>query len=139
MVSNIPQDDPNEPPQRQPPGQPQGQIVPLDDSDDLTASFEQAIAEGDQQHYCLRLFVAGATPRSIQALERLNLLCETYLQGRYELEVIDIYQAPSALEADNVVAIPTLVKQLPPPLRNIVGDLSDTEKVLKGLDIIPKS
>nr|WP_239124686.1 circadian clock KaiB family protein [Leptolyngbya sp. CCY15150] len=104
----------------------------------LTASFEQAIAHDEQQHYLLRLFVAGATPRSIQALERLKSLCETHLQGRYELEVIDIYQAPSALGADNIVAIPTLVKQLPLPLRHIVGDLSDTEKVLKGLDLIPK-
>lgn len=113
--------------------------VSPEESDALTASFEEAIAVGAQQHYRLRLFLAGATPRSIQALERLKHLCETYLQGRYELEVIDVYQAPSALGADNVVAIPTLVKQLPPPLRNIVGDLSDTEKVLKGLDIIPKS
>ncbi|HEY9814989.1 MAG TPA: circadian clock KaiB family protein [Candidatus Obscuribacterales bacterium] len=130
MVNDLPQDPMNDllP----------DQAVSPEESDALTASFEQAIAHDDQQHYLLRLFVAGATPRSIQALERLKSLCETYLQGRYELEVIDIYQAPSALGADNIVAIPTLVKQLPLPLRHIVGDLSDTEKVLKGLDLIPK-
>ena len=118
--------------------QPPEQSVSPEESDTLTASFEQAIANDERQQYRLRLFVAGATPRSIQALERLKLLCETHLQGRYELEVIDIYQTPSALGVDNVVAIPTLVKQLPLPLRRIVGDLSDTEKVLKGLDLIPK-
>lgn len=130
MVNDLPQDPMNE--------LLLGQAVLPEESAALTASFEQAIAYDEQQHYLLRLFVAGATPRSIQALERLKSLCETYLQGRYELEVIDIYQAPSALGADNIVAIPTLVKQLPLPLRHIVGDLSDTEKVLKGLDLIPK-
>ena len=115
---------------------PPEQAVSPEESDALTASFENAIAHDDQQHYRLRLFLAGATPRSIHALERLKRLCEDHLQGRYELEVIDIYQSPSALGADNVIAIPTLVKQLPLPLRSIVGDLSDTEKVLKGLDIV---
>ncbi len=107
-----------------------------EEPDDLTTSFEQAIADAEQQHYCLRLYVAGATPRSIRALERLKLLCETHLQGRYDLEVIDIYQCTDQLLTENVVAIPTLVKKLPLPLRRIVGDLSDTEKVLKGLDIV---
>ncbi len=130
MVNDLPQDPMNK-------LLPDQAVLP-EESAALTASFEQAIAHDEQQHYLLRLFVAGATPRSIQALERLKSLCETHLQGRYELEVIDIYQAPSALGADNIVAIPTLVKQLPLPLRHIVGDLSDTEKVLKGLDLIPK-
>lgn len=116
---------------------PPDQTMSPEESDALTASFEYAIAQDERQHYRLRLFIAGATPRSIQALERLKRLCETHLQGRYELEVIDIYQSPSALGVDNVVAIPTLVKQLPLPLRRIVGDLSDTEKVLKGLDLVP--
>ncbi len=115
---------------------PPEQAVSPEENDALTASFEQAIAHDDRQHYRLRLFVAGATPRSIQALDRLKRLCEDHLQGRYELEVIDIYQSPSALGADNVIAIPTLVKQLPLPMRSIVGDLSDTEKVLRGLDIV---
>ena len=130
MMHDLPQGSMSEPPPEQ--------AISLEESEDLAASFEQAIADNDQQHYCLRLFVAGATPRSIQALERLKRLCETHLQGRYELEVIDIYQSPTALGAENIVAIPTLVKQLPLPLRRIVGDLSDTEKVLKGLDLIPR-
>ncbi|WP_323353931.1 circadian clock KaiB family protein [Leptolyngbya sp. CCNP1308] len=129
MMHDLPQDSINE-------SHPEQAVSP-EESDALTASFEQAIAHDDRQHYRLRLFVAGATPRSIQALERLKRLCETHLQGRYELEVIDVYQSPSALGVDNVVAIPTLVKQLPLPLRRIVGDLSDTEKVLRGLDLVP--
>lgn len=114
------------------------QKLPQDEHDAIMASFEQAIANQDQQHYCLRLYIAGTTPRSRQALESLKLLCETHLQGRYELEVIDVYQSPSQLEVENVVAIPTLVKQLPLPLRRIVGDLSNTEKVLLGLNLIPR-
>ena len=117
---------------------PPEQAVSPEENDALTARFERAIAHDEQKHYRLRLFVAGATPRSIQALERLKQLCEIHLQGRYELEVIDVYQSPLSLGADNVVAIPTLVKQLPLPLRLIVGDLSDTEKVLRGLDLVPK-
>ncbi|MEY3297857.1 MAG: hypothetical protein RLZZ597_1117 [Cyanobacteriota bacterium] len=109
-----------------------------ENSDTSAMSFEQAMTEQSQQHYYLRLFIAGATPRSIKALERLKELCETHLQERYKLEVIDVYQLPAELDIENVVAIPTLVKKLPLPLRRIVGDLSDTEKVLKGLDIIPK-
>ncbi len=129
MVNDSFQDPMNKPP-------PEQAVSPAE-SDALMASFEQGLTQDDRQHYRLRLFVAGATPRSIQALERLKRLCETHLQGRYELEVIDIYQSPSALGVDHVVAIPTLVKQLPLPLRHIVGDLSDTEKVLKGLDLVP--
>jgi circadian clock protein KaiB len=113
--------------------------VPLEiESDDWTKSFEDAIANQDQQQYYLRLYVAGTTPRSIQALENLKLLCENYLQGRYKLEVIDVYQSAQQTGADNVVAIPTLIKQLPLPLRRMIGNLSNTEKVLLGLDVVPK-
>ncbi|MHC5717886.1 MAG: circadian clock KaiB family protein [Nostoc sp.] len=112
--------------------------VSLEESDEMTASFEQAIDLGDLQHYYLRLYIAGTTPRSMQSLKNLKLLCETYLQGRYELEVIDVYQSSPELQVDNVVAIPTLVKHLPLPLRQIIGDLSDTEKVLLGLNIVPR-
>jgi circadian clock protein KaiB len=130
MVSNRPPDESDQ--------SWEDSVKSMEDSDVMLSSFEQAIADNNQQHYCLRLYIAGATPRSIQALDRLKSLCETHLQGRYELEVIDIYKAPSELALENVVVIPTLVKKLPLPLRRIVGDLSDTEKVLKGLDIIPK-
>jgi circadian clock protein KaiB len=114
------------------------QVISPEASDAMTASFEQAIANQDQQHYSLRLYIAGATSRSRQALENLKAVCETHLQGRYELEVIDVYQCPLQMERDRVVAIPTLVKKLPLPLRHIIGDLSNTEKVLVGLDLIPK-
>ncbi|HEY9851923.1 MAG TPA: circadian clock KaiB family protein [Leptolyngbyaceae cyanobacterium] len=106
--------------------------------DDVSASFEQALANQDKHQYRLRLYIAGTTPRSMLAIQSLKSLCETYLQGRYELEVIDIYQASEQIKSDNIVAIPTLIKQLPLPLRRVIGDLSNTEKVLLGLDILPK-
>jgi circadian clock protein KaiB len=113
---------------------------PQDGSDDVIASFEAAaaIADPQQQHYCLRLYIAGTTTRSMSALQRLKAICETHLQGRYELEVIDVYQTDLSLLTDNIVAVPTLIKQLPSPLRRIIGDLSDTEKVLLGLDLIAR-
>lgn len=104
----------------------------------ITADFEQAAASYDQQQYRLRLYIAGTTPRSLRSLENLKLLCETHLQGRYELEVIDVYQSSPPTQQDRVIAIPTLIKQLPLPIRHIIGDLSDTEKVLLGLDLIPR-
>ncbi|HLO50973.1 MAG TPA: circadian clock KaiB family protein [Kamptonema sp.] len=109
-----------------------------EDSDNMMKNFEQAIADLEQQHYCLRLYIAGTTPRSTRALQRIKSICETYLQGRYELEVIDVYQSAEQLQLDNIVVIPTLIKQLPLPLQRMIGDLSDTEKVLFGLDIVPK-
>ncbi|XHX75927.1 MAG: circadian clock KaiB family protein [Stenomitos frigidus ULC029] len=112
--------------------------VPQAVGDDVTASFEAAIAQPEQQYYCLRLYIAGTTPRSMLALQRLKAICETHLQGQYELEVVDVYQTDISLLTDNIVAVPTLVKQLPSPIRRIIGDLSNTEKVLLGLDVIPK-
>ncbi len=109
-----------------------------EDNDYLMENFEQTIAELENQHYYLRLYIAGTTPRSIRALQRIKSICETYLQGRYELEVIDVYQSSEQLQLDNIVVIPTLIKQLPLPLQRMIGDLSDTEKVLFGLDIVPK-
>ncbi|WP_449419179.1 circadian clock KaiB family protein [Phormidium nigroviride] len=117
--------------------QPDNQLVE-EDNNNLMANFEQAIAELEQQHYCLRLYIAGTTPRSTRALQRIKSICETYLQGRYDLEVIDVYQSSEQMHLDNIVAIPTLIKQLPLPLQRMIGDLSDTEKVLFGLDIVPK-
>lgn len=105
------------------------------DSQDTLVRFEQAVMAMGSESYVLRLYVAGATPRSIQALERVREICENYLQGRYVLEVIDIYQATFDVTLDDVIAIPTLVKRLPLPLRKIVGTLSNEEKVLWGLDI----
>lgn len=88
-------------------------------------------------HYILRLYVTGSTPRSTRAIENMRRICATYLQGHYDLEVIDIYQNPAAAVDHQIIAAPTLVKLLPLPLRRVVGDLSNTEKVLAGLEIEP--
>jgi len=86
-------------------------------------------------HYVLRLYITGTTPASTRALMNIKRLCETHLRGRYELEVVDIYQRPSLLEGEQIIAAPTLIKQLPLPLRRMVGDMSNTERVLLGLDL----
>ena len=90
------------------------------------------------QNYVLRLYVTGATPRSLRAIENIKRILEEHLAGRYELEVIDIYQNPALASGDQIIAAPTLLKKLPLPLRQMVGDLSDQEKVLLGLDLRPK-
>src|ERR1700709_2436752 len=83
-----------------------------------------------EQKYVLRLYVAGVTPRSIQAIERIKQLCEENLQGRYELEVIDIHQQPALAKGDQIIAVPTLLRKLPSPLRTLIGDMSNEERVL---------
>jgi len=87
--------------------------------------------------YVLRLFVTGTTSRSQRAITNMQRICEENLAGRYDLEVIDVYQDPEATRDLQVIATPTLVKLLPEPLRRIIGDLSDREKVLAGLDLMP--
>lgn len=86
----------------------------------------------------LRLFVTGITPRSQQAIQNIRQICEEYLSGEYELEVIDVSQNPEQARKYQILAIPTLLKELPPPLRKVVGDLSEKEKVLEGLEIQPQ-
>lgn len=95
---------------------------------------------GDKKEeiYELRLYVTGQTPNSTRAIANLKTICETYLKGRYELTVVDIYQQPALAKGAQIIATPTLIKKLPPPLRRIVGDLSNTERVLYGLDLRPK-
>jgi circadian clock protein KaiB len=83
----------------------------------------------------LRLYVAGQTPKSLVALANLKKICNEHLQGRYHLRVIDLMQKPQLAQGDQILAIPTLVRNLPPPMRKIIGDLSDTERVLVGLDV----
>ena len=85
--------------------------------------------------YCLRLYVAGQTPRSLQAVSNLKRICETHLAGNYRVEVIDLLQKPQLAAGDQILAIPTLVRAIPKPARKIIGDLSNTEKVLVGLDV----
>ena len=98
---------------------------------------EAAPAADDPTRYKLRLFITGTTARSTRAIENMRRICEENLQGRYDLEVVDVYQNPEATRELQVVATPTLVKILPEPLRRIIGDLSDKEKVLAGLDLKP--
>ncbi len=100
--------------------------------------LEDALKERETGHYVLRLYVAGLNRLSLRAIENLKKICEENLQGRYELEVIDIYQQPVLAQGDQIIAAPTLIKQLPPPLRRFIGDLSQTEKILVGLDLRPK-
>ena len=85
----------------------------------------------------LRLYVAGQTPRSIAAFANLKQICEEHLAGKYQIEVIDLMKSPKLAEGDQILAIPTLVRKLPPPIKKIIGDLSDTERVLVGLQIKP--
>jgi len=85
--------------------------------------------------YVLRLFVTGASPNSIRAIANLKEICETYLKGRYSLEIIDVYQQEALAKKEQLVALPLLVKKAPLPERRLIGDLSDTQKVLKGLGL----
>lgn len=85
--------------------------------------------------YRLKLFVTGASPNSLRAIANLNEVCETYLKGKYELEIIDVHQQPLVAEAEQIIALPMLIKSSPLPIRRLVGDLSDTDKLLKGLGI----
>lgn len=88
--------------------------------------------------YLLRLYVTGITPRSTRAIANIKSICEEHLKGNYDLEVVDLYRQPVLAAGDQIVAVPTLIKKLPPPLRRLIGDLSDREKVLIGLDIKAK-
>jgi circadian clock protein KaiB len=102
---------------------------------DTTAEFERLLSSLGHGKYALRLYVAGANPRSTRATAAVKSLCETYLPGRYDLEVIDLYQQPDLAAEDQIVALPTLVKTLPLPLRRLVGDLTDTDRILIALGL----
>ena len=88
-----------------------------------------------EEHWVLRLYVAGQTPKSLTAFANLKKICEEHLQGQYQIEVIDLEQNPQQARTDEIVVIPTLVRKLPPPLRRIIGDLSNTERVLVGMEL----
>jgi circadian clock protein KaiB len=89
----------------------------------------------DTETYILKLYVAGQTPNSLAAFKNLKTICEKYLAGRYSIEIVDLLKNPKLAKGDQIIAVPTLVRQLPEPLRKIIGDLSNTERVLVGLDI----
>ncbi|WP_333878052.1 circadian clock KaiB family protein [Methylobacter sp.] len=104
-----------------------------------TDAFELALTETNEGHYVLRLYVTGMTPNSRRAIENTKKICEEHLKGRYELEIIDIYQQPIFAKEGQIIAAPTLVKELPPPLRKFIGDMSHTERILLGLDLRKKN
>ena len=95
-------------------------------------------AKAKSDAFVLRLYVAGQTPKSIAAFANLKKICEEHLAGRYRIEVIDLLENPKLAGGDQILAIPTLVKKLPEPVRKIIGDLSNTERVLIGLDLLPR-
>ena len=104
----------------------------------ITQALEKSLANRPAYRYVLRLFVAGATARSRQAILRVRQLCEAELKDNYELEVIDIYQQPSLARDNQIVATPTLIKKLPPPVRRFIGNLANTMGLLVEFDLITK-
>ncbi len=100
--------------------------------------LEKAAVRQSKQKYVLRLYVAGINPRSSAAIRTITEICDLHLNGRYDLETIDIYQQPTLAKGEQIIAVPTLVKKLPVPLRRFIGNLADKERILVGLDILSK-
>src|SRR5512134_1811763 len=96
----------------------------------------KALRSRDKEKYVLKLYVTGLTKASMRAIANIKKICEEHLQGRYELEVIDIYQQPVLAKGEQIIAAPTLIKKLPLPMRRIIGDMSDRDRVLLGLDLV---
>ena len=107
-------------------------------NEDVTMEFEAALERQKTEKYVLRLYIAGNSPRSQIAVENVTKICEEFLMGRYELEVVDIYHDTSKNPDDLVLAAPTLIKKLPLPLRKVIGDMTKTDKVIVGLDLVPR-
>src|SRR5215475_5540486 len=103
----------------------------------IVAGFESRLSAKRDDKYVLRLYIAGTTPRSTRAVANIRDICEHKLNGRYDLEVIDIYQKPALAKGEQIIAAPTLVKKLPLPLRRFIGDLSDADRILIGMDLMP--
>lgn len=104
----------------------------------MNVNIEQSTELSDEEVWLLTLYIAGQTPKSVRALANLRNICETHLAGKYKLEIIDLVETPQVGRNDQILAIPTLVRKLPPPLIKIIGDLSNTERVLVGLSIHSK-
>jgi circadian clock protein KaiB len=98
-------------------------------------AFEEEMHQSKNENYLLRLYVTGSTPNSVRAIDNIKKICEEHLKGHYELEVVDLYQKPNLAQGEQIIAAPTLIKKLPLPLRRIIGDMSNTERVLVGLDL----
>ncbi len=104
-------------------------------ADETLKEFEKLVADLAQPSYLFRLYVSGSTPRSSAAIANVRRICEQYLPGHFELEVIDVYQQPGATKAAQIIAVPTLIKELPFPPQRFVGDMSDTERIVIGLKL----
>jgi circadian clock protein KaiB len=100
-----------------------------------SSGWKDALKKSKNERYILRLYVTGTSPQSVRSIANIKKICEDHLKGRYELEVIDLFQQPELAMNEQIIAAPTLIKKLPLPLRRIIGDLSGTEKVLVGLDL----
>jgi len=105
---------------------------------DQVEVFEEALKDSKDKKYVLRLYVAGVTSRSTEAILNIKKICEEHLKGRHELQVIDIYQQPILAKGEQIIAAPTLVKKLPPPLRKFIGSMHDVDRILIGLDLKPR-
>ena len=103
----------------------------------MAANNKNEPGQEAQEKWLLKLYVAGQTPKSVAAFANLKRLCETHLKGKYEIEVVDLLVNPTLAKGDQIVAVPSLVRQLPPPVKKIIGDLANEEKVLVGLDLRP--
>ncbi len=100
--------------------------------------LNQVMAAAERSRYVLRLYVTGMTPRSARAILNVRKICEEHLKGRYELEVVDVYRRPVLAKGEQIIAAPTLLKKLPLPLRRFIGDMTNTERLLVGLDLVSK-
>ncbi len=100
-----------------------------------TGAFERLLTDLTRKNYVLRLYITGTTPQSLRAIENVRKICEQHLDGYYRLDIVDLYQQPELAQGEQIVAAPTLVKQLPLPVRRVLGDMSKTERVLVGLGL----
>jgi circadian clock protein KaiB len=102
------------------------------------AQWEHPVEGAAGERYILRLYVAGMTSRSARAVENVRAFCEKHLEGRYDLQIVDVYQQPALARSEQLVAAPTLIKKLPLPLRRLIGDMSNEDRILVGLDLVPR-
>ena len=105
---------------------------------DSAAEFEQRVRKTGKEKYLLRLYVAGMTTKSKQAIQNIKQICEEHLKDRCDLEIIDIYQQPTLTRGEQIIAVPTLIKKVPSPLRRLIGDMANKDRILIGLDLRPK-
>ena len=113
--------------------------MPKKNVNNSAAAFDKAINDSKEMRYNLRLYVAGTPPQALRAISNIKGVCEEHLRGRYELQVIDLYQQPQLAHGEQIIAAPTLIKKLPLPLRRIIGDMSNEERILVGLDLRKKT